>query len=745
MLILLAVSYWLIDGMVDIFVFGNRLSQSLFQPPLHELWMRSITLSILIVFVLVAKALIDKRKKAEKTAHHLNRVLRAIRNVNQLITKENDETRLIEKSCKLLTETRGYKGALIILIDEQGNFVKLEESGWKNHRKKLEEQLKRGEFIECFRIALNQPGVILIEETKKECLGCPLISENINNRSMTCRLEYDGNIYGLISVNLPKNFATLKEEQELVEEVAGDLAFAIHKIRMEEKLRETEKRYRLLAETATDIICIHDMEGNIRYINPAGLNILGKTPEEAKKENIHNYIYSTDELNDRKEERLKGDSVTYTYQTHIKNFEGETIPLEINSTPLEHDGKIEGILIIARDITERKQSEKALEDAKNKAIESDRLKSAFLMNLSHEIRTPLNGILGFSQILQEREFSFEKQKEFLDIVYNKANQLLNILNDLLDLSKIEAEQLNIRQEDCYLNDIMHEIYDSYTLELNKNQKTGITLKYHCGLKRADSRLYSDCNRFRQILKNLLSNAIKFTEEGTIDFGYEFKEPDTLVFHVKDTGTGISVNKQEQIFEPFRQGDESTSREYEGTGLGLAISKSLVELLGGRMWVKSEEGKGSCFYFTIPYSKHKFEQETVKPEVSGYSYLWSGHKVLIVEDDLVSLEFMQEIFSETKVQILSAQNGEEALRIFRKKPEINLILMDIRLPDMSGLEVVKKIRSNNMQVPIIAQTAYTMDNDAKKCLESGCTDYLTKPIDIKAMMSVMNKYLNQRMV
>ncbi|MGM0530814.1 MAG: response regulator, partial [Bacteroidota bacterium] len=420
---------------------------------------------------------------------------------------------------------------------------------------------------------------------------------------------------------------------------------------------------------------------------------------------------------------------------------GVTIMLK-EGVELNKQSLIENLINQASVALTQKQSEKALEIAKNKAIESDRLKSTFLMNLSHEIRTPLNGIMGFSQILQEREFPFEKQKEFLNIVHNKADQLLNVLNNLLDLSKIEAEQLNIKQEDCYLNDIMYEIYDTYILELEKNKKTAISLSYHCGLKREESRLYSDCSRFRQILNNLVSNAIKFTEEGAIDFGYEFEKSDTLVFYVKDTGIGIPANKKGEIFEPFRQGDESTNREYEGTGLGLSLSKSLVKLLGGSMWVESEEGQGSSFYFTIPYSLHKYKPREAKPDVSEYSYTWPGHKVLIVEDDPVSLEFMQEIFSETRVQIFSAQNGKEALHFFRQNPDINLILMDIRLPDMSGLEVVKNIRLENNHTPIIAQTAYTMDNDAKKCLEAGCTDYLTKPIDIQAMLNVMNKHLKQ---
>lgn len=926
-LVFLVVLYWLVDVVVDSFIFGHPFEQSLIHPSPHELWMRGITILFIILLAVVARTLIKRKKVAEETSDHLNRVLRAIRNVNQLITWEHNEERLLEQSCKLLTETRGYKGALIILIDEQGNFEKLAESGWKNRRKELENQLQKGEFIECFKKSLSRPGIILIEDTLKECRGCPLAAEEINHRSLTCRLEHEGKIFGLISVNLPGNFAELQEEQKLVEEVAGDLAFALHKIRTESQLLETEKQYRVLAETARDIICIHDMDGNIQYLNSAGLEILDKSIEEIRGENIYNFIQSSEGLNERINQRLNGDQSTHTYETLVRHPSGRQIPLEISSSPIEREGKTEGILIIARDITERKQahehiqhyiqdlqiiyevtssllkagteeeiletigqriqvlnpsayimlsaidenspdtlkikktygfeevhdelvrkagldfqdiliktteltgenknrlisgkfqiiygglyelsnhtlpeqtsrqieeflnvdriysmgfvhngiarggitimlkeatglnkqtllellinqasvalsqkqSEKAQKIAKDKAEESDRLKSAFLMNLSHEIRTPLNGIMGFSQILQEREFPFEKQKEFLNIIHEKADQLLHILNDILDLSKIEAKQMNIRQEDFYLNDMFHELYDQHLMELEKKEKNAISLSYYCGLDREKSRLYSDHERFRQILSNLLSNAVKFTGEGSISFGYDITDQDTLFFYVRDTGIGIPDQKREEIFEPFRQADDSTNRAYEGTGLGLSLAKGLVELLGGKMWMESEKGKGTSFYFTIQHSKHKYQPaETERPE-EGEAYMWPGQQIMIVEDDPVSLEFMQEIFSETEAKLITAQTGEEALRRYRDNPDITIILMDIRLPDMSGLEVVKQIRKQNSHIPIIAQTAYTMDNDARKCKEAGCNDYLTKPIDIQAMLSVINKHLKQ---
>jgi PAS domain S-box-containing protein len=926
--ILLAIVFWLVESAVEALIFNDPFYDSFFAPSFHELWMRGIAIVFLILFAVISRILITKKKHAEARANHLNKVLRAVRNVNQLITMENNEDQLIKKSCQLLTEGRGYNGAIIFLVDEQGRFIKLEESGWSDKRPALEDQLKNEKFTECSQRAFNHSGVILIENTMKECKGCALLGDEINSRSLTCRMEHEGTVYGILSVNLPTHYAALKEEQDLVEEMAGDLAYAIHKIRLKDKLKETENHYQLLAENARDIILIHDLNGKIQYINSAGILALGKTKKEILGTGVEDYIHSSDEMIPRKEKRLEGDKSKYIYETYYLNSQGKKVPVEVNSAPVVQNGKTEGVLIIARDIKERKDSEEriqrfindlqiiyevtssllktetqdeildlmgeriytlnpssyivlsavdtsdpdtiwirkyygdkekikeaieklgiypenipvrisemteqhkqglesgnfslieggihelldrtisedrcrmaeehlevdkiyfmgmyykgepkgrvtimlkeginlnkqtlieniinqasvalsqkhsesALRSAKEKAEESDRLKSAFLMNLSHEVRTPLNGIMGFSQILQEREFPHQRQSEFLGIIHNKAGQLLNILNNILDLSKIEAEQLRLGKDDFYLNDVLYELYDAYSLELEKNEKNNILLNLHCDLKRTECRLYTDQNRLKQILNNLISNAIKFTSEGTVEFGYQLKDPKTLLFYIKDTGIGIPEEKQETIFKSFRQADNSTSRDYEGTGLGLSLAKSLVELFGGKLWVESKTEEGSCFYFTIPYKKYLYKKEESKGGSFGKIYSWAGKKVLIVEDDPVSLEFMKEIVSGTKAEIITAQNGTEGLLRFRETEDLSLILMDIRLPDISGLEVTKKIRSQHSSIPIIAQTAYTMDNDAKKCLDAGCDDYLTKPVDIKTLMNVINKHFKKQ--
>jgi len=386
------------------------------------------------------------------------------------------------------------------------------------------------------------------------------------------------------------------------------------------------------------------------------------------------------------------------------------------------------------------QQKVEMKQAKEKAEESDRLKSAFLANMSHEIRTPMNGIMGFSQMLQERDFPRDKQKKFLDIIHSRTQHLLNIINDLVDVSKIEANQLTLNHQDFCLNEVMKELYGVYNNELKVKEKTHVQLQLYKSLDSQNSYIHSDPSRFRQILDNLLNNAIKFTHEGSIEFGYEFTSEGQLLFYVKDMGIGIPIDQQNHIFERFRQADDSTSRKYEGTGLGLTISRNLVELMGGKMWLNSNEGEGSAFYFTLPYeNQQKTEKDEIKDEGIDKNK-GEGKTLLIIEDDSTSLEYMKELLEPGGFNIIACSTGKEGYEAFLNHPEIDLILMDIKLPDATGLELTRKIRSSahNNDVPIIAQTAYAMSEDARKSLDAGCDDYISKPIDIKKLLAKISK-------
>ncbi|MFP4622469.1 MAG: PAS domain S-box protein, partial [Bacteroidales bacterium] len=388
------------------------------------------------------------------------------------------------------------------------------------------------------------------------------------------------------------------------------------------------------------------------------------------------------------------------------------------------------------------QYKQELLEAKEKAEESDRLKSAFLANMSHEIRTPMNGIMGFSEMLQEKEFSKDKRDQFLNIIHNRTYHLLNIINDLVDVSKIEANQLALNHQNVCLDDVFKELHRFYTNQLKIEEKTHIQLKFNKSPDSQNSYIYSDPNRFRQIMDNLLNNAIKFTHEGSIEFGYEFTSDGQLLFYVRDTGIGISGDQQEHIFERFRQADDTTSRAYEGTGLGLTISKNLVELMGGQMWLDSTEGQGSVFYFTLPYeSRQKTENNEIK-EIEPDETEVEGKILLVIEDDPTSLEFMKALLEPGGFNLIACTTGKEGYEAFLNHPEIDLILMDIKLPDTTGLELTKKIRSSmdHSDVPIIAQTAYAMSEDVQKSIDAGCDDYISKPIDQKRLLAKIHKFI-----
>jgi signal transduction histidine kinase/ActR/RegA family two-component response regulator len=423
----------------------------------------------------------------------------------------------------------------------------------------------------------------------------------------------------------------------------------------------------------------------------------------------------------------------YNYELTIgdKNyiFESRMVPLTKNST-----------LAIVRDVTERKEAQEALIKAKEKAEESDRLKSAFLANMSHEIRTPINGIIGFTQLLRDQEYTPEERNEFFDIIDLNSKQLLQIINDIIDISKIEANQLIIKKKTFALNQLMDELYNTYRIELSQYSKEHLDLILKKELEDDTDYVFTDMIRLKQIMTNLLGNAIKFTEQGQIEFGYKCTGKNQFIFFVKDTGIGIPKEKQKLIFSHFRRAHESMASKFGGTGLGLSISKKLVEMLGGEIWVESTENRGASFFVHIPIERKAVnasqkEQTTGEPE-----YQWNEFKIMIVEDNLPSQRFIKEVIKPTHADIILASSSEEALKQFHAHQDINLILMDIKLPDQDGFQTTRAIRQEDKEIPIIATTAYAMETDKKVAIKNGCNDYLAKPINKKELLKTISKYL-----
>jgi len=390
----------------------------------------------------------------------------------------------------------------------------------------------------------------------------------------------------------------------------------------------------------------------------------------------------------------------------------------------------------------RSQLEFELVKAKDKAEESDKLKTAFLANMSHEIRTPMNGILGFAEMLNDNGLSTANRKKYLQIINSNGKMLLNLIDDIIDFAKIESDQVNMMPDDFSLNNLLNQVQSSFLTSSMKKEKSKVRIITKKSFPDERSFIHTDPTRLRQVLTNLVGNAIKFTHKGYIEFGYKLENSNTLLFYVKDTGIGIEQEKLQLIFERFMQADSSPSRKYGGSGLGLAISKGLVNLLQGKMWAESTLKVGSTFYFTIPFNPviRKIE-ERVENKQTRTNYHWEGKLFLIAEDDKFSYKFLEGFLKQTRAEVIRAVDGREAVEICKNNPAIDLVLMDIQMPDMNGLAATEQIKKFNRHMPIIAQTANAVSEERQRCLQAGCDDFITKPVNITELYSKIDKWLS----
>jgi PAS domain S-box-containing protein len=502
---------------------------------------------------------------------------------------------------------------------------------------------------------------------------------------------------------------------------------------MEDALRESEERFRAFIEKAPIGIVVHDMRGRIMIANSLTCKYTGYSAEEILERNVSDIDHAIIPQEHRRiywQNMKVGEHVVLDAVHQRKNrttypAKVYLVKIVIRLKPL--------ILAFTRDITQQNEYEIELKEAKEKAEESDRLKSAFLANMSHEIRTPLNGILGFANMLKKTELTDTKRDHYIDIIQEGGQRLLQIVNDIIDISKIEARQIKITESETCLNDVLNELFTFYKPLANKNS---INLSLKKTLSDNKSNILVDQTKLKQILQNLISNAIKFTESGNIKFGYMLKNK-YLEFYIEDTGIGIDSELHDKVFERFRQVETGFERTYGGTGLGLSIAKAYVEEMKGEIWLSSKPGKGSRFIFTLPY-KHidKKKKRTLKDNINRYI---KGLKVLIVEDDEVNYIYLSEIMGGIKAKVLHTRNGADTLKLFKRNNQIDIVLMDIKLPDMSGYDVTMELKKIKPSVHIIAQTAYAMAGDREKALESGCDEYLAKPIRQEELLELIMKY------
>ena len=374
--------------------------------------------------------------------------------------------------------------------------------------------------------------------------------------------------------------------------------------------------------------------------------------------------------------------------------------------------------------------------AKEIAEESDNLKTAFLQNISHKIRTPLNGIIGFSELLNREDLKSEEIKEFTGLIAQSGKRLVEIVNNVLDISKIQNGQYKVEQKPVLINSIFSDLLNFF---LPVTKAKNIILNFHY-LDDENAMIFSDQAKLTQILTNLISNAVKFTKSGNIDCGFEIKD-DFVQLYVKDTGVGIPHELYDKIFNQFVQSELSLTSDIDGAGLGLSIAKGLVELLGGKIWVESVVDKGSTFYFTLPYRANGPASPADDLKYSEMPGKRPNRVILIAEDDWISFQYLRTILEKSDITVIHAENGEQAVEFVRCKPDIDLILMDIKMPVMDGIDATKIIKRIRPDLPIIAQTAYTYSEEQNKMASLGCEEYLAKPLDYAKLKELLKIYLN----
>jgi PAS domain S-box-containing protein len=526
----------------------------------------------------------------------------------------------------------------------------------------------------------------------------------------------------------------------------------------ETALANEQNLLRALVDLMPSFVYVKDKESRFLMANKACAQYMGaSSPNDLIGKTDFDFYDPETSASFRSDEIavLDGTSLLSKIEYSISDNNTQSILLTNKIPFLDGNGNIVGLVGISYDITEMKRTEDALIRAKEKAEESDRLKSAFLANMGHEIRTPMNGIMGFSELLKNPTLSGKEQQVYVNIIEKSGARMLNIINDLVDISKIESGLMNVNYSPCNINEQLEYIYSFFKPEA---EGKGLKLTYVTLVTEEAAVTETDREKINAVLINLIKNAIKFTAEGSIEFGciltrsVDSDHSAELEFYVKDTGVGIEVEQREIIFQRFRQGSESLNRNYEGAGLGLSISKSYVEMLGGKIWVEPNfdnhsNVKGSIFFFTTPYYPEHLKKQSINEDITSKSYDNSGqiYNVLIAEDDLASEILFSIMIKPISKKIFKARTGTEAVETCKNAHEIDLILMDVKMPDMDGYEAVRQIRQFDKNVVIIAQTAFSQSGEMEKALNAGCNDFITKPINKEELLFLIRKHSGRRRI
>ncbi len=511
----------------------------------------------------------------------------------------------------------------------------------------------------------------------------------------------------------------------------------IEDISLRKKAEDELRKLSLAIEQNPASVIISNSSGIIEYVNPRfsemtgykASEIIGQSPRVLKSGKMGDEFYAELLGTIYSGKIWKGEVIN-------KNKKGEMFWVSQSISPItDQNNQITHFVAIEEDISEKKKIEQELILAKEKAEESARLKSAFLANISHEIRTPMNGILGFAELLRNgSDMSSEEGLDYLGLIFQSSKRLLEMLNNLIDISKIQAGEKTIRHSDVNLNVLMHNLFIGFS---SKAKEKNLQLKLNIQDKKDSPSFISDREKLEKTFICLLDNACKFTNKGIVEFGY-IVDNAVLQFFVKDTGIGIPEEKKSEVFEIFRQGSNDLTRQYEGAGLGLTIAKTYAEWLGGKIVLDSEVGRGTLITVELPFVRNeKIEALPIKKDISSKE---QNIHLLIADDDATSRIFLEKSLKNHVASVVVAKNGREVVEIVRLNPQVNLVLMDLKMPVLDGFEATKLIKLERPEIHVVAQTAFDELDDQKLAVDSGCTEIITKPININVLRATIARLI-----
>jgi PAS domain S-box-containing protein len=661
----------------------------------------------------------------DRQLEHANRLLRAISDINQTIIQEKNPDKLLKKTASLLAENGKYDLIQFVLVDSRLKPVKFMGHG----PKKL---INR--FPPCAEKVLKAKRSLFIPDIKDSRL-CQSCNKKIGSGwAATFLLEHNQEIFGVMHVGNAREVFDQSSEIKMLEEISSDLGFALYSSKKEQEKKQAEKEikrlqqfYQTIITSLAEGVAVEDPKGIITFVNPSLEKLLGYKKGELLGQ--HWSVFIADEEVDRIKEKSKKrrTKTREQYETILKTKDGRFIPALIHARSLYAGHKFSGVVSVITDISHLKKIQEELKKSRDEALAASKAKSEFLANMSHEIRTPMNGIIGMIELALQTELT-EEQRQFLTAARASAESLLTILNDILDFSKIEARMIELVPVEFKLHDSLTEIVATLALTAHKK---GLELLCHVP-PTLPERVVGDLSRLRQIILNLVSNAIKFTEKGevAVEVKEEARTEREIILHfiVRDTGIGIPPGKLESIFQPFVQADASLTRKYGGTGLGLAITSQLVNLMGGKIWVESELGKGSTFHFTVKLGLPEKPEEKPLP---GTMSAVHGLKVLIVDDNATNRLILKEMLQSWRMKPVEAANGPEALSLIQSQTSepFDLFLLDLSMPEMDGFTLMEKIKQLEQakDIPIVILTSADRVGDFQRAKEMGASAYLVKPI------------------